>query len=317
MFLNHLPLRINLVLLLVETRVCFAVMIISASRRTDIPAFYAEWFMNRIRAGNCRVPNPYNKDQVSSLSLMPPDVKVIVFWTRHAGPMMKHLRELDERGFHYYFLYTLMANPRLLDPRTPSVEEALRTFCALADIVGPEKVIWRYDPVVLSTMTGVDFHVARFATIAKALKGRTRRVIISLVDVYKSITARLAALEAGGLQLLSPGGDAIETLARAFAEIAAVNGMEIVSCAEKPDLRPFGIKPGKCIDDEWIQRVFNISVPGRKDPAQREVCGCVTSRDIGMYDTCPFNCVYCYATRSPAAVEANRARHDPASPSLV
>lgn len=292
-------------------------MIISASRRSDIPAFYAAWFMNRVRAGYCTVPNPFNGAQVSRVSLKPADVDVVVFWTRNSAPLAGYLPELDERGFRYYFLYTLMANPGLLEPKAAPLESAIKTFTVLSEQIGPEKVIWRYDPVVLSTQTGVDFHLEKFSAIASALKGRTKRVIISLVDVYKSIKGRMDELEKNGLRLLNVDDGMIEKLIRPFVEIAERNNMEIVSCAEKPDFGRFGVKPGKCIDDGLINRVFGLSISGRKDPSQREACGCVASRDIGMYDTCPLNCVYCYATRSIAAVEVNRAKHDAMLPSLT
>ncbi|OGV69131.1 MAG: hypothetical protein A2283_13160 [Lentisphaerae bacterium RIFOXYA12_FULL_48_11] len=291
-------------------------MIISVSRRTDIPAFYAEWFINRVRAGYCTVPNPFNDKQVSRIPLSPANVDVIVFWTRNPAPLMKYLPELDERGFRYYFLYTVMDNPRLLDPKVPPVAESIRIFTELSDQIGAEKVIWRYDPMVLSTHTGIDFHIEKFSTIASGLKGRTQRVIISLVDVYKSIMSRMDELGESGLKLLVPDAVILEKLICPLVEIADENGMEIVSCAEKFDLEPFGVKPAKCIDDVLIHRVFGLSVSGGKDPAQRKACGCVVSRDIGMYDTCAFNCVYCYATRSFDAVKKNRARHDVASPSL-
>jgi len=292
-------------------------MIISASRRTDIPAFYAEWFMNRIRAGYCTVPNPFNDKQVSRVSLKPFDVDVIVFWTRNPAPLMKYLPELDERGFRYYFLYTVMDNPRLLDPKVPTVTESIRIFTELSGQIGAAKVIWRYDPIVLSTLTGVDFHIEKFSAIASGLKGCTRRVIISLVDVYKSITRRMAELEKEGLRLLTPDAAIVRKLISPLVEIARANDMEIYSCAEKIDLSSFGVKPAKCIDDGLIKSVFGIYVSREKDPAQREACRCVGSRDIGMYDTCGFNCVYCYATRSFERVKKNMAGHDPSSPSLA
>ena len=145
-------------------------MIISASRRTDIPAFYAPWFMNRMRAGYCTVPNPFNRSQVSRISLRPEDVDVIVFWTRNPRPLLPALDELDDRGYRYYFQYTLLDNPRTLDPKSPPVDAAIATFQTLAERIGPARVIWRYDPSVLSSATGADFHLERYARIAAALR---------------------------------------------------------------------------------------------------------------------------------------------------
>jgi hypothetical protein len=133
-------------------------MIISASRRTDIPAFYSAWFMNRIDAGHCQVPNPFNPRQVMTVSLEPEDVDVLVFWTRNATPLLNHLDELDRKGYRYLFLYTVMNNPRPIDPRCPSLEQALAAFKALSDRIGPERVIWRYDPVVFSNASNAEFH---------------------------------------------------------------------------------------------------------------------------------------------------------------
>src|SRR5512135_950390 len=128
-------------------------MIISASRRTDIPAFYSRWFMNRVRAGYCTVPNPFNANQVKRISLLPEEVDVIVFWTRNPRPLFPFLKELDVRGVRYYFQFTLLDNPRSIDPKTPPAESALQTFRALSEQVGPARVIWRYDPLVLSQIT--------------------------------------------------------------------------------------------------------------------------------------------------------------------
>lgn len=292
-------------------------MIISASRRTDIPAFYADWFINRVRAGFCAVPNPFNAKQISRIHLTPEEVEVIVFWTRNPKPILKYLDELDTRGFRYYFQFTVMANPRELDPKCPPFEESIKTFRALAERLGPSRVLWRYDPIVLSNKTPPDFHRAMFATIAESLKGYTRRAVISVLDIYKNNAARMRLLEESDLHLTPAEGHDFANLIRSMVDIATANAMQVVSCAEEIDLRPFGVLPGKCIDDALIAQLFGLSVTHKKDRRQRKACGCVLSKDIGMYDTCPFNCAYCYATKSLAAVERNRTNHDPMSPSIT
>ncbi|MEA3407000.1 MAG: DUF1848 domain-containing protein, partial [Chloroflexota bacterium] len=295
-------------------------MIISASRRTDIPAFYAQWFMNRVRAGYCTVPNPYNREQVSRISLHPEDVAVIVFWTRHPPPLFKHLRELDQRGFKYYFHYTVLDNPRTLDRRTPALVTSIEAFRALADTIGPDRVIWRYDPIVFSNETPVDFHLSKYEEIAFALKGYTSRSVISILDIYRSISHRLESLEEKGLKVVEhtevPSKDFC-ALMTGLVEIATANDMEIASCAEPLGLERYGIMPGKCIDDVYIRDIFGIQVTDKKDPYQREACGCVVSKDIGMYETCLFGCQYCYATRSFDRARQNYREHDPQSPSLI
>jgi hypothetical protein len=296
-------------------------LIISASRRTDIPAFYTEWFMNRIRAGYCTVPNPFNRNQVSVVSLRPEDVDVVVFWTRNPRPLFPYLAELDGRGYLYYFQYTVMNNPRVLDRKTPSLGASLRAFRELSGRIGAERLIWRYDPIVFSNVTGVDFHQRVYERIAQELRGCTKRCVISIVDsTYRKTSKRLRELTRQGVELVSckdGSADWFGELMRTMASVAHENEMEIYSCAEAIDLRPYGIRPGKCIDDEYIREVFDLSVASRKDPGQRELCNCVVSKDIGMYDTCLFGCQYCYATGSFERAKTNYEGHDPNSPSLV
>jgi hypothetical protein len=292
-------------------------MIISASRRTDIPAFYADWFVNRIRTGYCTVPNPFNPSQISRVSLKPEDVDVIVFWTRNPRPLLRHLAELDARGYRHYFQYTLLNNPRPIDPHVPTLEASLTTFRELADRIGPERVIWRYDPIVWSNVTGTEFHEQTYERIARALRGYTRRSVISLLDIYRKAEKRLKALDQQGIELTTPDEDELGKLMRALVEIAAANGLEITSCAEQIDLRPYGVRPGKCVDDEHIRRVFGVDITHDKDPSQRAACGCVASRDIGMYNSCLFGCAYCYATSNFERAKVNHAQHQPESPSLL
>lgn len=296
-------------------------MIISASRRTDIPAFYSEWFMNRIRAGCCTVPNPFNRNQVSRVSLKPEDVDVIVFWTRNPRPLLPHLAELDRRGYRYYFQYTLMDNPRAIDPKSPPTEAAIKTFRELAEVVGPQRIIWRYDPIVLSEATPPEFHIAAHARIAAALAGYAQRNVISLVDVYRKAQKRLSQLRRQGIAVEAAKPDIMPTavgeLLQQLAATAQEKGMEIVSCAEELNLLPYGIQPGKCVDDDYIARTFGLWLPPKKDPNQREACGCVVSKDIGMYDSCLFGCQYCYATSSFERAKQNHEEHNPQSPSLV
>jgi hypothetical protein len=295
-------------------------MIISASRRTDIPAFYARWFINRVRAGYCTVPNPFNPGQVTHVSLRPEEVDVIVFWTRNPRPMFRHLDELDRRGYRYYFQYTLLDYPRLIDRKGPPVQASLDTFRELAGRIGPERVIWRYDPIVFSNLTGARFHQETYARIARALRGHTHRSVISLMDMYRKLEKRMRALAEQGVRVVTGDGQPgprFDELMHAMVDAAHQNGMHIFSCAETRDLQAYGIRPGKCIDDDYIGQVFGLEVTHRKDPSQRAACGCVASRDVGMYETCLFGCQYCYATSSFERARLNYRAHDPRSPSLL
>lgn len=301
-------------------------MIISASRRTDIPAFYSRWFINRIRAGFCEVPNPFNRGQVSHISLLPEDVDAIVFWTRNPRPLFPYLDELDARGYRYYFQYTLLGYPPEIDAQNPASQASLVTFRELAQRIGPRRVIWRYDPIVLSQATPPAYHREAFASLAGSLEGYTGRSVISIMDDYPKIRGRLQEMARRGAQMLPVSIDDsvhqgrvpgwLGDLLRDLAEIAQSHRMEMVSCAEETDLRLYGILPGMCVDDLYIKSVFGIEVAHTKDPGQRRACGCVVSKDIGVYDTCLFGCVYCYATTSFARARANYLRHDPEAPSL-
>lgn len=273
-------------------------MIISASRRTDIPAFYAEWMVQRLREGYCTVPNPCNRNQVSVVSLRPEDVDVIVFWTRNPRPLMCHLDELDSREYRYYFQYSILGYPREIDYKSPPTVTAIRTFCELSDRLGPNRVIWRYDPILFTGLTPPAFHRENFQRLAESLRDRTRRSVVSIVDMYRKTETRMKSL-AGTPAAVQPCDPIeFEQLMRELAQLARANGMDIVSCAEETDLRPFGIRPGKCVDDELIAEAFELDVLAKKDPTQRRTCGCVVSRDIGMYESCLYGCQYCYATKS-------------------
>ncbi len=239
-------------------------MIISASRRTDIPAFYSRWFMNRIRAGYCVVVNPFNARQVTRISLAPRDVEVIVFWTRHAGPILRHLPELDRLGYRTTFQYTVVGYPRAVDPSVPPLETALRTFRETALRVGPDRITWRYDPVFVSSLTDVPYHRDRFVRIAEALRGLTRRSVVSVMHRYRKVEKRLKRLAAGGIHPLDPAEEAMQRLLADFAEAARRNGMQISSCGSETDLTSLGIDSGRCIDAETLSRIFGIRLPASK-----------------------------------------------------
>lgn len=292
-------------------------MIISASRRTDIPAFYARWFMNRIRAGYCNVPNPFNTNQVSRVSLQVEDVDAIVFWTRNPSPLLPFLQELDDRQYRYIVNFTLLNNPRVLDANCPEVEAAVDAFRRLSDHIGSERVIWRYDPIVFSNLTDADFHRRNFPYLAQSLHGCVRRCIVSIVQVYRKSVKRLREAAEKGLQLSGPVDTQIEELMRFMSDVAASRTMEIVSCAQEKDFSEFGVKPGKCIDGQYLSKIFNIRIDAPQDPFQRQHCGCTSSKDIGMYDSCLHDCCYCYATSNHQRAMENYRRHHPDSASLL
>ncbi len=292
-------------------------MIISASRRTDIAAFYGSWFMNRIRAGFCTVPNPMNPRQISRISLLPADVDAIVFWTRNPRPLFPHLAELEERGFRYYFQVSLLGYPRSIDPKSPGAEFAIETMRELSARIGAGRVIWRYDPIVFSELTSPQYHLEQFERLASELRGATRRCVVSAVDSYRKLNSRLEALQGTPAAFTTVDDQTLHSLLRDLSRIAGEQGLKISSCAEPEDWSPWGVRPGKCIDEQLLNELFGLGLPDKKDSRQREACGCVESRDIGMYDTCCFGCVYCYATSSFDRARERMARHDPEATSLI
>ncbi|MBT3817537.1 MAG: DUF1848 domain-containing protein [Candidatus Magasanikbacteria bacterium] len=291
-------------------------MIISASRRTDIPAFYAPWFINRVRAGCLLTRNPRNANQVRRVSLYPEDVDVIVFWTRNPRPLFPFLAELDSLGYKYYFQYTLTGYPRILEPHVPQTNNAIEAFCDLSDYIGPDRIIWRYDPILLSNYTGLDYHISTFLKLATQLAGKTRKVVISFADLYGKTIRNLDKVS--GIQYMdirkTPG---LLHLLSNIIRIAKSFGMTVETCAETSVSSSLSMTRGKCIDDALIQRVFGINLTVKKDRSQRKACGCVESVDIGQYNTCLHGCTYCYATTSLDAVQKKRQQHNPDSPFLI
>lgn len=295
-------------------------MIISASRRTDIPAFYSSWFMNRIREGFLCTRNPFNAHQIQRVSLSSADVEAIVFWTRNPKQLMPHLGELKDLGHHCCFLFTITGYPRSLEKKVPRPQDAIEIFTNLSKQIGPEKVVWRYDPVLISSLVTFEDHKRIFGKISSALGGHTNRVIISFADIYKKVKSNLdkfAKVNSVVVSDLTKDMDSLLELSHYFAITAEANGMQIQSCAEEINLDAVGISHGKCIDDIWLNQIFQIRFPNAKDKGQRDECGCIKSTDIGMYNTCLHGCEYCYATYSEASVSKNMLKHDPHSPFLI
>ena len=274
--------------------------------------------MNRIRAGWCAVPNPMHMKQASRVSLDPQEVDCIVFWSKNPAPMLPHLHELDRRGFRYCFQFSLNDYPGELEPNMPGVAERLETFLNLSRHVGPLRVVWRYDPIIISNMTPMEFHRERFSRIAQELRGATHRVMVSIVDFYHKTDRRLSQLEQAGYLFDRKAGSSTDmvSLLKDLATIAGRRDMERFACAEDRDFSEPGIPPGRCIDESLLNRVWALNLRYRKDPAQRRFCLCMVSKDIGINDTCIHGCPYCYSTRNHALAERRYQEHDPQSPSM-
>jgi DNA repair photolyase len=292
-------------------------MIISASRRTDIPAFYSEWLMNRIRAGFLLTRNPFNYHQVSRVSLLPEDVDAIVFWTRNPTKLLPHLDELTELGHRFYFQFTITGYPRALETKTLNPHKALDVFKQLSAKMGAEKVIWRYDPILFSNLLPFDEHLRLFSKLARELEGHTHRVVISFADFYQKTEKNLKTVDTLVYSDITHNHELCLSLSQKMSDIARQHGLEIYSCAEDVDLAAQGIQHGKCIDEALINNLFGLLLANNKDPGQREACGCVKSIDIGAYNTCLHGCKYCYATFNHNQANTNFKKHDPLSPFLL
>jgi DNA repair photolyase len=297
-------------------------MIISASRRTDIPAFYADWFMKRIREGYFHRVNPFNSNQVSGFSLKPEDVDAICFWTKNPKPLMKYLDELDAIGLNYYFQFTLNPYDTTFEPNVPMLQERINTMIELAGRIGAERVVWRYDPIILSSVTSVAWHLEQAERIANQVKDATQRLVFSFYDFYGKGQGRLnKALQGTGVRLeditAPEHRDALDRITRGLKNIADRHGLQVFSCSEDIDLASIGIQHGACIDGALIRQLFSADITTNKDKNQRESCGCVESADMGIYNTCHFRCAYCYANFNEGLIDVNRAKHYADSPSLL
>jgi hypothetical protein len=294
-------------------------MIISASRRTDIPAFYSEWFIKRLREQYLLVQNPYNAHKFSRIDLDPKEIDAIVFWTKNPKPLLQHLSEIDAMGYKYYFQFTLTGYPKSIEPGLPDFNELISTFIKLSEKIGEKSVIWRYDPIVISTMTDRQFIVTNFERIAKLLHRHTKRVVISFADFYKKVAVNIQQIEKeNNIKFFDINFDEsqIYSISEELSAIARKHDLDILSCSEKIELANVGIRHGKCIDDDLLKELFGASLNLSKDKYQREECGCVESKDIGQYNSCLHHCAYCYANFNKQLARKNRSSHDSNSPCL-
>ena len=287
-------------------------MIISASRRTDIPAFYTEWFLRRLREGFVRVVNPFNTRQVSEISLRREDVTCLVFWTKNAAPLLARLGELEETGIPFYFQFTVTPYGRDIEPGLPEKAAVVRTFQRLAARIGRGRTVWRYDPILLTEKYSVAWHSEQFRNLLAVLAPCTDTCVLSFLDLYAKTERNTRTLG-----LLPLGEEEMRALAAGFSEAARGSGVVLKSCAEAIDLVPYGIAHGACIDRTRLEKILGGRLAIQKDPTQRGACQCVKSVDIGAYNTCGHLCRYCYANFNAQMARALLAAHDPAAPSLT
>jgi hypothetical protein len=281
-------------------------MIISASRRTDIPAFYSEWLINRLRDGHVIVPDPYNADRLWRVTLTPENVDCIVLWTKNPIAMLDRFEQLDQMGYRYYVHFTLTPYDRTVEQNLPPKQKLMQVFRKMSDRMGAARVVWRYDPIIVDKEHTVEWHLRCFEDMCDSLRGHTERCFISFVDPYKSCEKKFRTLT----------DDEMRTIASGFSEIAGAHNINVLTCAEGIDLSGHGVRHGACIDRELIERIIGYRITAKEDMNQRDACRCIECVDIGAYSTCSHGCSYCYATSGQREVMRRMAAHDPDSPMI-
>jgi DNA repair photolyase len=274
--------------------------IISVSRRTDIPAFHGEWFSAKMNDGFADYKNPFS-GKIHRVSLLKEDVSSFVFWSKNFIPFVPVLKELKEKGFNFYFNYTINNYPKIFEPNLPELELLISNLKFLSDSYSPDTINWRYDPIIISDLTDFQYHFNNFRSLAENLKGYVKRCFISFVCLYKKVTRNFEKLEkANNVKITEPENPLKIELANRLSEIALNNGIKVYSCCSDYLVQK-SVNKGSCIDGSLVSDLFyqdknpdfNIKIKPTRDG-----CGCYESTDIGEYDTCSHNCIYCYANKS-------------------
>ena len=282
-------------------------MIISASRRTDIPAFYSEWFFNRLKEGYALIPNPRNPGRLGRVELTINNVDCIVFWTKNPSAIFDKLWQLDSLGYCYYIQFTLTPYDKGIETDLLPKPQLLQAFLKMSKQIGAHRSVWRYDPIIIDSKHPVEWHIERFTEMCGSLQNYTERCFISFVDLYKSLSGKYSSLT----------NDEMITVASGFSKIANTHGITLYTCAEEIDLSGYGVEHGACIDQKLIEKIIGQRITVKNDTNQRTACCCIESIDIGAYDTCSHGCSYCYATSNKKAVLRRMAVHDPKAPMLT
>lgn len=311
--------------------------IISASRSTDIPAFYSEWFFNRLEAGYSKWINPFNR-RAQFISFE--NTRAIIFWSKNPKPLLPYLHILDEKRIGYYLQFTVNDyGEEGLEPSVPSLASRIETFKTLSDRIGPERVIWRFDPLILTESISPTKLLSKIKNVGDLLSGYTSKLVFSFADVcnYKKVQNNLKRQNISHRDFTQ---SEIELLSSEISNFCSGWGIPAFTCGEKVDLSKFGIHHNKCIDDKLILKITNNhpdilrlfgldspeqlsllepkpSLKSLKDKGQREECGCVISKDVGQYNTCPHRCVYCYANTSDNVVTKNIKAFSPDGESII
>lgn len=283
-------------------------MIVSASRRTDIPCCYGDWMLNRLRAGSVLIRNPRNSAQLSRFPLSPETTDCIVFWTKDPQPFLPKLREIEQMGHRFCFQFTLTPYGKTLEPHLREKAEIERTLVRLSEQLGRDRVFWRYDPIIFGGELTPAYHAAQFERLCRQLASYTASVTVSFLDVYPKLRHPF---------LRAPSAAEIAETAARIGEIAAGYGLPVKACCESGELSQYGIRAVGCLDAASLETVCGSRLKLVRDTGQRAGCLCCRSVDIGAYDTCTNDCVYCYANDGTGRAKRRFAAHDPDSELLT
>jgi len=276
-------------------------MILSASRRTDIPCYYSEWFMNRLKAGFVLTRNPMNHSQVSKINLSPEVIDCIVFWTKDAKNIFPYLEIINEMGYPYYFQFTVTPYDNAIEKKIRDKNGIVNTFMELSQLIGKERVLWRYDPIIFNDNLTINYHKEQFGLLCERLHDYTESVTISFVDGYKKIKTDIVR-EITIEEMLE--------LSSYIGKTAKNAGLAVRSCSERTALAIYGIERSSCIDKNVIEKICGYGLATKQDKNQREFCECIESIDIGTYNSCSNGCTYCYANKSENTAAANLKKHN-------
>lgn len=284
-------------------------MIINTGARTDIPAFFSTWFLNRIKEGFVYVRNPYYKEQVTRYKLTPDVVDCLIFCTKNPHPILPRVHELD--AFASYWFVTITPYGRDIEPHVPSVNTVVRDFQILSKELGSHRVCWRYDPIFIEERYTIEHHIEEFCKIAKELSGYTNECVISFIDLYEKTKRNFPGIrEVNTVEQIQ--------LAKGISEIGKQYSISVKTCAEAVDLRQYGVDKSGCITQSVMEKAIGMRLKNMRRKSNRSNCGCcIPNRDIGAYNTCPHGCKYCYANYNKETVRRNMRMHDPKSPLLI
>ena len=283
-------------------------MIINTGCRTDIPAFYAKWLMNRIREGYVLVRNPYNPNQVTKYNLSPEVVDCLAFCTKNPEPMLTYLDELDM--YKQYWFVTITPYGKDIEPNVPEKQKVIESFKKLSNHIGVDSIGWRYDPIFIGNGFDVSKHIECFENISRELKGYTHNCTISFLDLYEKVKRNAPDIK-------PPTKEEQIEIAKAFARIGKENDMVIHACCEKTYLSQYGLQCNGCMSQEIVEKAINNTLQPPKRKNLRQECNCLMGNDIGAYNTCGHLCKYCYANTNKQFVVENIKKHDDNSPFLI